>query len=393
MRKYSALHLSFQVIANASSCERIKLAFNFGFHELGIETKLSPEDVRSGEHRKALRKYVNLLREIHLKQIDVLRDKVIHLQNHPCKSICSYEDTIRLDMFSDWSLISQSNSELSGGMKRTQRGLASFRSNPKGNEKQLHSSRTPERVQESLDDSRKSFIGDERLAEVEKSFMKRKGFEGLPSSFSASDKEVHEHKTKRQILQKQLNHMHKSIEELKSRMKNSRVGENDAERKKHHSTISESKGSKNDSDIKDKDNSTATIKTLRTEQYFKDSYSKGTKLSSDDESAQKFKKKDKSMTIEGNMVSKQNTLDGRTTSKYAKDSQRTTNQRDVARKADMDDDKITSNDKDDNHYDTSDVRCASACSMTSTSSSLSQVAHDVTRLVRLSSRRPKGCVE
>ena len=348
-----------------------------------------------------MRKYVNLLREIHLKQIDVLRDKVIDLQNHPCTSIYSYEDTMRLDILSDWSLLSQSGRELSNGIKGMQRRLAGYRTALNGKERQLHSSRTPESVEESLDNSRKSFIGDKRLAEVERCFVKRKEFQGLPIGLSSSDKEEHEHKTRRQILRKQVNQMQKSIDELKSKMKNSRESENDAGRKKHPSTMSEIKTSKNDPGIKSKNNSIiqfnsmAKFKSQGAEHCRKESFlhDQG-KPRPDDESPQRSVKSNKSIAMEDDIFSEQNILDDKTTPKYIKeDSQQTTNQTIVARKADADNDKMTSNDKNDNYYDTSDVRCASACSEMSTSSSLSQVAHDVTKLVRLSSRRPKGYVE
>ena len=341
-----------------------------------------------------MRKYVNLLREIHLKQTDILKDKVIDLQNHPCTSVHSYEDTMRLDLLSNLSLISQSDRELNNGIKGMQRRLAGYRATPNRRERQLHSSRTPESAEESLDNSRKSVIGDKTLVEIERYFVKRKEFQGLPIGLSSSDKEEHEHKTKRQILRKQVDQMQKSIEELKSRMKNSRESETDAERKKHHSTMSEIKISKNDSDIKSKENLMATIKAQRGEHYHKESFLNDTKPRPDDKSSQRSVKNNNSITMEDNIFSQQNILDGKTTPKYMKeDSQLTTNQTIVARNADTDNDKMTSDDKNDDYYDTSDVRCSSACSVMSTSSSLSQVAHDVTKLVRLSSRRPKGYVE
>ncbi len=49
--------------------------------------------------------------------------------------------------------------------------------------------------------------------------------------------------------------------------------------------------------------------------------------------------------------------------------------------------------KDEQQSVNTSLRKISDISTRSTSSSLSQVAHDVTRLVRLSSRRPKGSVE
>ena len=64
-----------QVITGASDLERIKLALDFGFHELKIRTELRPRDVLLGKKRPMFRKFLNSMRTIQTQQVQILENQ------------------------------------------------------------------------------------------------------------------------------------------------------------------------------------------------------------------------------------------------------------------------------------------------------------------------------
>eukprot|EP00795_Rhopilema_esculentum_P004588 gene4588-20855_t len=86
------------VIASASDLERIKLALDFGFHELKIRTELQPRDVLQGKKRPMFRKFLNSMRTIQTQQMQILENQS---NKHLLESMSFTDKSLRCYNFYD----------------------------------------------------------------------------------------------------------------------------------------------------------------------------------------------------------------------------------------------------------------------------------------------------
>eukprot|EP00794_Sanderia_malayensis_P008086 gene8086-8951_t len=373
-----------KVIDRSSPTERLKLALNTASYELGIETQLTTQDIACGKHRKSFRQYLCLFREIHAKQLESLRAKRRELGK-------SWSD----NLVRDWLPNLQSTATGQSEEPSTERGPSvnnGCTNTMNGNwNKSLYDNDRKREVKH-FDERSSSCLSESRISELDGVISGRKsGCSFLSSGTGLTGEELaqNERRTKHAILKRQLATMERSIGELKSRMKNhgrsksdnmnANSNENCSRRQNYNSTIAESCSQM--SGLRDSnDNAISASGDFISSQAVADREQGKKQRNNVDDSASLFKK----TSLQDDLSSEVSVGCGKSlTSMDARDCT-TTNDDD-----DNDDLKVSKRAKD----RTARKGQLTSSSRSTSSSSLSQIAYDVTRLVRQSNRRPKGSVE